>query len=308
MYKKKLLTLMMASLLPLSTVIIAEDAIEAAGGPPSDSGPVGTAEVSEESAAVEPAQVIQATEAEVAPEAAVQAEGQPQAKQEESTPPQAAEQSEPAGGAADVAETDTTGDPLPKAEAASPDEAEYGYAQRWKDREARYQALKQRAEEAGVMLPVRPPWRSSPMEAVRPSMEERMEHRQKMMNMSPEERDAFRLGRYQEMRERAHDQGMEMPERPPWMARREAREDEWAKHQAAIDGMSDEERAACHAMHRRHMGMGRGMGPGHGCAQGCQRPYRYPAGGQASGYPGYGYGYAPYGAPYGQGNFWDPNY
>jgi hypothetical protein len=75
-------------------------------------------------------------------------------------------------------------------------------------------------------------------------------------------------------------------------------DDEWAKQQEIIKGMTDEERAACHAMHRRHM---REMGPGpmpRGPAMYPPAPnYDAPA-------PGYG-GYGP--RPYGpMGNYWEP--
>ncbi len=187
--------------------------------------------------------------------------------------------------------------------AASPaDVAGISMEERWKEREKNYAELKQRAEEAGVMLPERPPWRDrSAMQSVRPDMQERMEHRQKMQSMTPEERDAFRMERYQEMRERAQEIGMEMPETPPWKQRQSAMEEEWAKHQAVIEGLSDEERAACHAMHRRHM---RQAGPGPMMRRPAMQQQRPVFQGQM---PGYGYGPAPYGpAPYGPGgNYWD---
>jgi hypothetical protein len=204
----------------------------------------------------------------------------------------------------------------------------------WKAREEQYQALKKRAEEAGVMLPESPPWRSEMGQMMSPSMQERMAHRKEMMSMSREERDAYRQQRYQEMRARADEMGIEMPETSPWQARQQAMEDAWAKHQEVIQGMSDEERAACHAMLRRYMGMTRGVGPdcgamGHqGCGmrQGDSTPRMMPGygsgydsgysqgygpdygygSGYGSGYgPGYGYGYSP--SPYAPQNFWDPN-
>ncbi|MCU7905170.1 MAG: cell division protein [Candidatus Thiodiazotropha sp. (ex Epidulcina cf. delphinae)] len=151
------------------------------------------------------------------------------------------------------------------------------------------------------MLPERPPWRPvQNRQAFRPGMEERMQHRQRMMSMTDEERDAYRRERYLEMREQAQEMGVEMPETPPWAARRQALDEEWAKHREVIEGMSDEERAACHAMHRRHMGMmpGRGMGHHRGCGMMGQ-------GGCSMGpaVPGYGYGPGPY-APW---NFRNPN-
>ncbi|MEW8355153.1 MAG: hypothetical protein AB2665_15250 [Candidatus Thiodiazotropha sp.] len=205
----------------------------------------------------------------------------------------------------------------------TPAAARADYATRrdhWKAREEQYQALRKRAEEAGVMLPERPPWLNQPGQSLRPGMEERMEHRQQMMSMTQEERDAYRQQRYQEMRSRAQEQGIEMPETPPWVARQQAMDDEWAKHQKVIEGMSDEERAACHAMHRRHMGMMHRGGMGQGCAMerhGCGMQQKEFNPGMAPGYaPGYGqgpgYGYGPYGygaapAPYDPSNFWDPN-
>ncbi|MCG7932545.1 MAG: hypothetical protein N0C88_16925 [Candidatus Thiodiazotropha lotti] len=304
MYKKKLLTLMVASLLPLSAEINAEEALQEGGGMAQSE--AGEAVETVEAAATGLAPIVSA-EAQTA-EAAAAAE--PESDQSESMGAEMG-QSEAAGGdqaTEPAAEAGMQSEPVADAEAATAmDDA---YTQRWKERETRYQELRNRAEEAGVMLPAHPPWRMSQMEANRPSMDERRQHHEKMMNMSPEERDAYRQERYQKMREQAKQQGIEMSETPPWVARKKAMEEEWAKHQAVIEGMTDEERAACHAMHRRHMGhgMGRGhgMGPGHGkaCGQGCQGPYGNPGAMPAPRYPGYGYGPA----PYGQGNFWDPSY
>ncbi|MES9863077.1 MAG: hypothetical protein ABW157_20275 [Candidatus Thiodiazotropha sp. LLP2] len=290
MYKKKLLTLMVASLLPFSAILNAE-------------------ETASEAAALETEGTEEVVVAEVIETAQSASSGMVE--------PAVAEESDSSeADPATVEETVT--DQAPQVEMAAEHDSEDIAAQRWKEREQRYQALRQRAEEAGVMLPAHPPWRSSQRDSIRPNMEERMEHHRKMMNMSPEERDAFRQEHYQEMRDKAQQKGVEMPETPPWVARRQAMEDEWATHQKAIQGMSDEERAACHAMHRRHMGRGQGygMGRGHGMGQGhgmgcggagnCQGPYGNPGGASAPRYPGYGYGPAP--VPYGQGNFWDPSY
>lgn len=184
----------------------------------------------------------------------------------------------------------------------------------WKAREAQYQSLKKRAEEAGVMLPERPPWQSDAERMLRPSMEERMAHRKQMMSMSQEERDAYRQQRHQEMRARAKEMGSEMFETTPWSARQQALDEEWAEHQKVIEGMSDEERAACHAMHRRHMAMMYGGGVGSGCGMGYQdcgvyqgeyAPRMVPGYGPYG--PGYGPGYGPAPIPpYGTQNFWDP--
>jgi hypothetical protein len=179
--------------------------------------------------------------------------------------------------------------------------------ERWRERDARYEELKKRAEEVGVMLPDEPPWKSAGKGAM-PRGAYRLRH-QEMMSMTPEERMAAREAYYQEMQARASERGAEKPEPVPWAARRSAMQQEWAKQQAVIDGMTEEERAACHAMHRRHWGMMRQemlrrtpmqgpdmMGPG------ATEPGWWPG---VWGH-GYDYGYAP--NPYGAPNFWDPNY
>jgi hypothetical protein len=80
-------------------------------------------------------------------------------------------------------------------------------------------------------------------------------------------------------------------------------DEEWAQHQAALDGMTDEERAACRAMHQRHMGMFRRGLP--------ERPMMWvptvgPGWSSGTMGPGYGYGYDPY--PYAPQNFWEPTW
>ncbi|WP_177418419.1 hypothetical protein [endosymbiont of Lamellibrachia barhami] len=175
--------------------------------------------------------------------------------------------------------------------------------ERMKAREKRYEALQKRALESGVLLPDRPTWMDKPEVAdLRPSMEERMERMKALRNMNSEERDAYRLERYQEMRERAAEVGLDLPEKPPWKdrpARPELnQDDEWARQQAVIDGMTPEERAACHAMHRRHM---RQMGPGRGMMQRPQMPAMPGRGFGPGRMMGPGAGYGP------QGDFWDPS-
>jgi hypothetical protein len=336
MYKKKLLPLMVAALLPFSAILNAEEAPHEASSGLSKVEPQATenfqsaetsiTEVAVDEVATMEAQATsdqdqsdvvtsqavdsaEATEVTVGDVAAMEEQAAPDQDQSDTATSQTVEPVESGGGN----ESSEASSEVQAEAAVEENTSEDIFAQRLKAREQRYQVLRQRAEEAGVMLPERAPWHSSQMDSFRPDMQERMQHHQKMMNMSPEERDAFRLERYQEMREKAQQQGVEMPETPPWQARKQAMDDEWAKHQAVIEGMSDEERAACHAMHRRHMGMGsyRGMGPVHGAGcGGCQQAPQGNYGGGAPmpmpRYPGYGYGPAP--APYGQGNFWDPNY
>ncbi|MBL3526734.1 MAG: cell division protein [gamma proteobacterium endosymbiont of Lamellibrachia anaximandri] len=163
--------------------------------------------------------------------------------------------------------------------------------------------MQKRALESGVLLPDHPTWMDKPEVAdLRPSMEERMERMKALRNMNSEERDAYRLERYQAMRERAAEVGLDLPEKPPWKdrpARPELnQDDEWARQQAVIDGMTPEERAACHAMHRRHM---RQMGPGRGMMQHPQMPAMPGRGFGPGRMMGPGAGYGP------QGDFWDPS-
>jgi pyruvate/2-oxoglutarate dehydrogenase complex dihydrolipoamide acyltransferase (E2) component len=247
MYKKKLITLALATLLPMSSVLMAEDT------------------------ATEPA-------AQPAAVAASEPEAAPEAKPEEK--------------------------PAASPEKSAAESTDYGrmtMQERWKAREKRYEELKKRAEEAGVMLPDSPPWKDrEAMMARSPEMQKRMEHMKKMQAMTPEERDAYRMERYEEMRERAAEIGMELPENPPWKDRQTMMDEEWAKQREIINNMTDEERAACHAMHRRHM-MEMGPGPMR------RGPGMYPP---APAYDaparGYGGGYGPY--PYGpRGNYWEPN-
>ncbi len=215
------------------------------------------------------------------------------------TQPLLAQEASP-GDEAPASQAATTSEPLAPVEAApqsSASDYEAAARERWSEREARYEELKQRAKEAGVMLPDEPPWKSAGMGRM-PDMSERMQRHQAMMEMTPEERLAAREAHYQEMRERAKERGIEMPETPPWEARQAALDEEWAKHQKVIDGMSDEERAACHAMHRRHMGMMQRERP--------QRPsMQSPGMGRGMMGPGYGPGYAP--GPQAPQSFWDPN-
>jgi hypothetical protein len=330
MHKKKRLILIFALLIPLNQALWAEQVegdTEALGS--DEVAPVtqdessmqtesGTVEERVDDAAVPSgeggaADAAEATDILEATEPAETTEVAEQGEAVESTEPEVTD--EPSS------DTLTKGPSAPSASGASTRD-------HWKARESQYQALRRRAEEAGVMLPERPPWYSERDQMVRPDMEERMAHRKSMMSMSAEERDAYRQQRHEEMRARADEMGIEMPDVPPWRARQQAMDEEWAKHQQVIEGMSDEERAACRAMHRRHMGMMHGGRGGYGCGgmghQGCgmyQDDYAprmmpgYGAGpGQGyqgyQGYQDYGYdgpGYGP--GPYGPGpqNFWDPN-
>ncbi len=218
-----------------------------------------------------------------------------------------AEATEPAAESAAPAEESTAQAAEPAgAAAASGYDPMAAMQERLRERDARYEELKARAKEAGVMLPEDPPWKSSGM-GMMPDMAERMQRHQAMMNMTPEERMASRESYYKEMQARAKERGIDLPETPPWQSRPSA-DDDWAKTQAVIDGMTPEERAACHAMHSRHMSMMRDMpqrpmGPGMS-APGMMGPGMMDQG-WGPGAMGPGYGYGP--NPYGPQNFWDPN-
>lgn len=183
------------------------------------------------------------------------------------------------------------------AEAPAVSEADAAQERMNNERDARYAELKERAAKNGVILPDTPPWRDRGNWGAHDQemMEKRREHMKMMQAMSPEDRDAYRMQRYQEMRERATELGIDMPENPPWKERQQAMADAWAKHSEVIKGMTDEERDACHAMMRKEMiesapgPMGRGM---------LGRPFDG---------PGYGYGPGPYGpGPWGN-DFWAPD-
>lgn len=180
-------------------------------------------------------------------------------------------------------------------------------------RDKHYQQMRERAEAQGVSLPETPPWKQR-AESM-PSREEMAAKRQKFLNMTPEERQALREQRYQAMRAKAAEQGVEMPETPPW-EQQAPLEPDWTQYQKVVAGMSPEERQACMALHRMHMsqpmmqqarpmqnmpqqggfGPGQGYGAGPGFAPG--RGFgNGPAQGYGPGYPGYGqqpgYGYGP---------------
>jgi hypothetical protein len=114
------------------------------------------------------------------------------------------------------------------------------YQQVMEERNAQYQALRQRAQATGVSMPQSPPWADRPLSAMPgPQGQAGSAPNQPLggapgqMPMPPappeppampsgplsaQERDALREQHYQEMRERAKERGMTMPETPPWKA------------------------------------------------------------------------------------------
>ena len=119
----------------------------------------------------------------------------------------------------------------------------------------------------------------------------------KMMTMTPEERQAMREIHWKEIRARAAERGVELPETPPWVAaeqRRQAALEQFEKYRKTVETLTPEQLEAVRAL----------FGPGGPQAQGpnWQMPpmppmppqmpmsgggYGY---GPQGGYPGYGYG------------------
>jgi hypothetical protein len=157
-------------------------------------------------------------------------------------------------------------------------------------RAQRYQVMRERAMQRGIELPETPPWKLM-------SDEERQTHREKMRNMTPEERRAMHETHWQEMRARAQEQGVEMPETPPWRQAEQRRQEtkaRWDSYREVLDAMTLEQKEAVQAVFgqgQRQLsapGMGHRMPPG--------MPMQAPFGQQdqglpsGPGIPGYGYG------------------
>jgi hypothetical protein len=125
-------------------------------------------------------------------------------------------------------------------------------------REARYEAMRARAAELGVELPEKPPWKLM-------SPEERQAHWEAMRNLTPEQRGAMREQHWAEMRERAAEKGIELPETPPWKLMQEKREEmraKWDAYRETVEQMTDEQREAAAAVFgRRPATEGRGAAP-----------------------------------------------
>ena len=156
-------------------------------------------------------------------------------------------------------------------------------------REQHYQAMRERAAQQGVELPETPPWKLM-------SEEERTARREMMRSLTPEQRDAMREQHWQEMRERAAEKGMELPETPPWkqaQERRRERRAQWESYRKIIKDMSEEQREAAAAVFGRPEAPPRQMprrmptqgpyGYDYGTPRG--RPQQMP---QSYGMPGYG--------------------
>jgi len=111
-------------------------------------------------------------------------------------------------------------------------------------RAQRFQSMRERAMQSGIELPEVPPWMLM-------SDEEREAHREKMRTMSPEERRAMRDEHWQEMRDRAAERGIEMPETPPWKQAEQRREDmraRWESYKETLNTLTPEQKEAVEAL------------------------------------------------------------
>lgn len=89
-----------------------------------------------------------------------------------------------------------------------------------------------------------PPWKLM-------TDEEREARRQMMRTLTPEQRQAMRELHWQELRERAKEKGIEMPELPPWKQaeqRREEMRQRWESYRQIVEQMSAEQREAAAAV------------------------------------------------------------
>jgi hypothetical protein len=111
-------------------------------------------------------------------------------------------------------------------------------------RDARYQAMRERAKARGMELPETPPYKLMTADEHRAQME-------RMRNMTPEERMAARAETYKQLRERAAAKGIDLPETPPWeqaAQRRKAMQEKWDAYRKEVDAMTDAQREAAQAM------------------------------------------------------------
>ena len=126
--------------------------------------------------------------------------------------------------------------------------------------------------------------------------QEREAMREKIRNMTPEERAAMREAHWKKMRERAAERGMELPETPPWKEAEErykAAKEQFEKYRKIVDEMTAEQQEAARALF--------GSGPGARGARPCgmggsampQGPYGYGPQGANPGYGPYPFGPAP---------------
>jgi hypothetical protein len=187
-------------------------------------------------------------------------------------------------------------------------------------RNERYQELRERAAEVGLELPETPPWESAqaampempampgqggPSAQDREAMRQRYQAmREKMKNMSPEERKAMREAHWTQMRERAAERGMDMPETPPWAEaekRYKEAQEQFEKYRKTVDEMTAEQIEAARAI----FGGGQAKQQPQNMPPMPPMPPQMPQGGSYGYGPqsGSGYGYGPQGGYPGYGPY-----
>jgi len=115
----------------------------------------------------------------------------------------------------------------------------------WQEqREERYSAIRERAAEMGIDMPETPPWQAS-------TEEERRAHREFIRNLTPEQRMELRGLRWDQLRERAAERDIELPETAPWEKAKERfteRKKQWESYRETVDAMTEEQREAAAAI------------------------------------------------------------
>ena len=223
--------------------------------------------------------------------------GQATAQTEPAVPPASAP---PAAAAAPAPAPAAETAPAAAAPAAAPaapagadamrEQMEKRHAEAMAERNKRYAELRKHAAEVGLELPETPPWEQADMPDMPEGMPAGMMPRP--AQMTDEERNAMREKRWEAMRARAAERGMELPETPPWEAaeqRRKEMQERFEQYRATIDAMSEEQKEAIKAI------FGASRAP-------MERPvmphYGMPCGQYGADCPqGYGPGMAPYMGP-----------
>ncbi|AGA90002.1 hypothetical protein Thimo_1204 [Thioflavicoccus mobilis 8321] len=120
-----------------------------------------------------------------------------------------------------------------------------------KQRDERYAKLREQAAEKGIELPEKPLWQ-------RPSPAERRAYMETMRELTTEQRRTLHELRWEAMRDRAAERGMELPESPPWeqmMKEREAMQARWKAYRETVAAMTDEQREAAAAVYGSPFGL-----------------------------------------------------
>jgi hypothetical protein len=239
------------------------------------------------------------------------AAGQPAKEQVPSSPRQSASAQTPSGGQSASGGSNQTQESASSSahakHAATKKHMEEKHAQMMQERRRRYEELRQQAAQVGVDLPATPPWEQSEAEGPEQmgapwtsmSSEERQKEWKQIRKKAVQELEAMREKHWQDLRERAKEQGIELPETPPWKAaeeRRQAMRKKWEEYRNVVNNMSQEQKEAAQAVFGS---AGRSLPPPPGPMGGempMEAPYSMGYGG-----PGFGPGAMPEGMMPGYG-------